>query len=180
MANMCFNIINFYSKEKTNLENLHVFLMDSFKKGYLEFESFARFWPNDLSEIKVNESNEYYFTYQGESKWVFPEDLFKSICEKYNVKMAYLAEELGCMYYVTNDISQKFYKEKYILSFSDNDTLYIGSDEELIKTLKEILKDNNFSLPNLKYNNIDLSEEYQKAENADNVYLTLIKIHYKS
>lgn len=157
---------------KAEIENIHQKIMEWTSKNYVE-NDFGVNWLGNVvvgagfsyetlacrglitsmdEEITANlkKPGIYYFEVQYESAWTDINGTWEMILEKFapNCEIYYVAEELGCEYFATNDRDKEYYDEDIIvLSYlTKNNPLYPKWEEEFAcesymtrKSLKERL-----------------------------------------
>lgn len=141
---------------KAEIENIHQKIMKWTSRNYVE-NDFGVNWLGNVvvgagfsyetlacrglitsmdEEITANlkKPETYYFQVQYESAWKDITETWKIILEKFapNCEIYYVAEELGCEYFVTNDRDKEYYDEDIIvLSYlTKNNPLYQKWEEE--------------------------------------------------
>lgn len=55
------------------------------------------------------------------------------MAEKYDLKLYWIAEELGCELFQSNDSSERYFHDTYIVDIDDYGTEYFESEEDAVK-----------------------------------------------
>lgn len=191
---------------KAEIENIHQKIMKWTSRNYVE-NDFGVNWLGNVvvgagfsyetlacrglitsmdEEITANlkKPETYYFQVQYESAWKDITETWKIILEKFapNCEIYYVAEELGCEYFVTNDRDKEYYDEDIIvLSYlTKNNPLYQKWEEEFDcesymtrKSLKERLT--------AIFGPMSLRKLIKKAEaipETDDEYVVISEVQY--
>lgn len=183
MANYCSNSIAFYSNDKEKIselwQNLHDFMANKGDASVYEFLiSYAKnkkavnnnvdrrdYFTAVDAELGEN-GEDYYFKIETESAWSpNMQGFYDLLSENYDgeVKMVYRSEEPGCGIFITSDVDELFFTERYYLDYcfqGSCETEYFNEHIELMKYLKELF-------PKAEVNDYDsLQEIREKVETA--------------
>lgn len=132
---------------------------------------------------RQDEPGIYYFQVQYESAWTDINGTWETILEKFapNCDIYYVAEELGCEYFVTNDRDKRYYDEEIIvLSYLEKtNPLYQKWNEEFDGNYmtRQFLKE---SLTNI-FGRMPLRKLIKKAEaipQTDDEYVVISEVQY--
>lgn len=77
-------------------------------------------------------------------------ELFEKVADKFDLKVYWMAEELGIGLFQTNDFDNKFFYDTIIVDFEDSETEYFQSKEDAMKRI--IQETGN---PQLKWEDLD-------------------------
>ena len=133
--------------------------------------------------VRQDESGIYYFQVQYESAWTDINGTWETILKKFapNCKIYYVAEELGCGYYVKNDRDGKYYDDEIIVlsHLEKNNPLYQKWKAEFggIYMTRQFLKE---SLTNI-FGRMPLRKLIKKAEaipQTDDEYIYINQVQY--
>lgn len=190
---------------KTEIENIHQKIMEWTSRNYVE-NDFGKNWLGNIvvgagfsykllacrglitsmdEEItaRQDEPGIYYFQVQYESAWTDINGTWETILEKFapNCDIYYVAEELGCEYFVTNDRDKRYYDEEIIvLSYLEKtNPLYQKWNEEFDGNYmtRQFLKE---SLTNI-FGRMPLRKLIKKAEaipQTDDEYVVISEVQY--
>lgn len=190
---------------KTEIENIHQKIMEWTSRNYVE-NDFGKNWLGNIvvgagfsykllacrgaitymdEEItaRQDELGIYYFQVQYESAWTDINGTWETILEKFapNCDIYYVAEELGCEYFVTNDRDKRYYDEEIIvLSYLEKtNPLYQKWNEEFDGNYmtRQFLKE---SLTNI-FGRMPLRKLIKKAEaipQTDDEYVVISEVQY--
>ena len=190
---------------KAEIENIHQKIMEWTSRNYVE-NDFGKNWLGNIvvgagfsykllacrglisfmdEEItaRQDEPGIYYFQVQYESAWTDINGTWETILEKFapNCDIYYVAEELGCEYFVTNDRDKRYYDEEIIvLSYLEKtNPLYQKWNEEFDGNYmtRQFLKE---SLTNI-FGRMPLRKLIKKAEaipQTDDEYVVISEVQY--
>lgn len=190
---------------KTEIENIHQKIMEWTSRNYVE-NDFGKNWLGNIvvgagfsykllacrglisfmdEELtaRQDEPGIYYFQVQYESAWTDINGTWETILEKFapNCDIYYVAEELGCEYFVTNDRDKRYYDEEIIvLSYLEKtNPLYQKWNEEFDGNYmtRQFLKE---SLTNI-FGRMPLRKLIKKAEaipQTDDEYVVISEVQY--
>lgn len=190
---------------KAEIESIHRKIMEWTSRNYVK-NDFGKNWLGNIvvgagfsykllacrglisfmdEEItaRQDEPGIYYFQVQYESAWTDINGTWETILEKYapNCDIYYVAEELGCEYFVTNDRDKRYYDEEIIvLSYLEKtNPLYQKWNEEFDGNYmtRQFLKE---SLTNI-FGRMPLRKLIKKAEaipQTDDEYVVISEVQY--
>lgn len=161
MANYCSNNIVFYSNNREKISDLWDKMYNFVDKaGYGSVYDFMMTYVKDKEVVSNNvdrrdyfigvdteleESGEdYYFKLETESAWSPNMDVFYKFLDKNydnEIKMVYRSEEPGCGIFITSDVDELFFTERYYLDYGYQGNCqieYFYEHIELMKYLKEL------------------------------------------
>ena len=88
--------------------------------------------------------------------WSPCNELFEKLAEKYDCNLYWMAEELGCELFQSNDSAGKYFHDTIIIDIPDEGCEYFQTEEDAVKSIVE--KTGN---PNITFDEIeDLDEVY--------------------
>lgn len=190
---------------KAEIESIHRKIMEWTSRNYVK-NDFGKNWLGNIvvgagfsykllacrglisfmdEEItaRQDEPGIYYFQVQYESAWTDINGTWETILEKYapNCEIYYVAEELGCEYFVTNDRDKRYYDEEIIvLSYLEKtNPLYQKWNEEFDGNYmtRQFLKE---SLTNI-FGRMPLRKLIKKVEaipQTDDEYVVISEVQY--
>lgn len=190
---------------KAEIESIHRKIMEWTSRNYVK-NDFGKNWLGNIvvgagfsykllacrglisfmdEEItaRQDEPGIYYFQVQYESAWTDINGTWETILEKFapNCDIYYVAEELGCEYFVTNDRDKRYYDEEIIvLSYLEKtNPLYQKWNEEFDGNYmtRQFLKE---SLTNI-FGRMPLRKLIKKAEaipQTDDEYVVISEVQY--
>lgn len=208
MPNWCSTGITFYSENKKEIKMLKQRIVEIYNGPATRENGFGRGWLGDyankfypeIGSEKINcrgcighiddtvrRVDKYFaFSISTETAWSAKIGLWYKILKDFypDIKLAYIAEECGNVYYVKWDETGKFYPEEYYVDIcyptSDGDIEYI--DDHAFYSLAEIYNwlEENLPFDFEKKDDVDELEteiisKLDECENSDEYFCTIAK-----
>lgn len=78
-------------------------------------------------------------------------ELFEKVAEKFGVKTYWIAEELGCELFESNDFDERYFHDTYIIDSDEKGTEYFEKEEDVLKYVSKLTGRDNIKWDDLNH-----------------------------